>query len=507
MSLIQVSHLTFAYDGSYDNVFEDQNFQIDSDWKLGFTGRNGRGKTTFLRLLMGQYAYQGTISSSLRFVYFPCEPRHPDWLAWDALEELEPELTRWKLLREMARLELEEEVLFRPFETLSHGEQTKLLLALLFLRENGFPLIDEPTNHLDVHGREVVSRYLSGKKGFLLVSHDRAFLDGCVDHILSINKASIDVQKGNFSSWWENKRRQDAYELAENDKLKKEIGRLRETAREKAQWSDAAESRKTGISRIQVDNVKGWRPLQGAKSKKQMARAKAIETRRETAIEEKEKLLKNIEHQAALKLSQPAYHKERLLQLRDLTVDYGNGPVFDPVCFELLQGDRLALLGRNGSGKSSILKLLCGEVIPFTGSMEKGSGLTISYVPQDAGALQGSLSDYARACQIDESLFKAILIKLDFARKQFAKDMADFSAGQKKKVLIARSLCEKSHLHIWDEPMNYIDVISRMQIEELILEHQPTLLLVEHDRAFCERVATKTVELARRRESMQGHST
>ena len=327
-----------------------------------------------------------------------------------------------------------------------------------------------------------MSRYLSGKKGFLLVSHDRAFLDGCVDHILSINKASIDVQKGNFSSWWENKRRQDAYELAENDKLKKEIGRLRETAREKAQWSDAAESRKTGISRIQVDNVKGWRPLQGAKSKKQMARAKAIETRRETAIEEKEKLLKNIEHQAALKLSQTAYHKERLLQLRDLTVDYGNGPVFDPLSFELLQGERLALLGRNGSGKSSILKLLCGEAIPYTGSLEKGSGLTISYVPQDAGALQGSLSDYARAYQIDESLFKAILIKLDFARKQFEKDMADFSAGQKKKVLIARSLCEKSHLHVWDEPMNYIDVISRMQIEELILEHQPTLLLVEHDR-------------------------
>lgn len=497
MSLIQVSHLTFAYDGSYDNVFEDLSFQIDTDWKLGFTGRNGRGKTTFLRLLMGAYEYRGQIAASVRFSYFPREPRHPDWLAWEALEDLEPDLERWRLLREMARLELEEEVLYRPFDTLSHGERTKLLLALQFLQENGFPLIDEPTNHLDAHGREVVSRYLSGKRGFLLVSHDRAFLDGCVDHILSINKASIDIQKGNFSSWWENKRRQDAFELAENDKLKKEIGRLRETAREKAQWSDTAESRKTGISSIQVDNVKGWRPLQGAKSKKQMARAKAIETRREAAIEEKEKLLKNIEHQAALKLTQEAYHKERLLELRDLTVDYGNGELFAPLSFELLRGDRLALLGRNGSGKSSILKLLCGEEIPYTGIMEKGSGLTISYVPQDPGDLRGDLADYARRYDIDESLFKAILIKLDFARKQFEKDMADFSAGQKKKVLIARSLCEKCHLHIWDEPMNYIDVISRMQIEELILEHRPTLLFVEHDRAFCEKVATKTLELRR----------
>ncbi len=497
MSLIQVSHLTFAYDGSYDNVFEDLSFQIDTDWKLGFTGRNGRGKTTLLRLLMGQYDYQGSISASVRFEYFPCEPKHPDWLAWESLEELEPDLPRWKLLREMARLELDEAVLYRPFETLSHGEQTKLLLALLFLRENGFPLIDEPTNHLDAHGREVVSRYLNGKKGFILVSHDRAFLDGCVDHILSFNKNSIDIQKGNFSSWWENKRRQDAFELAENDKLKKEIGRLKETAREKAQWSDTAESRKTGISRIQVDNVKGWRPLQGAKSKKQMARAKAIESRREAAIEEKEKLLKDIEHQAPLKLAQPVYTKERLLQLRDLTVDYGAGPIFEPVSLELLRGDRLALQGRNGSGKSSILKLLCGEKIPYAGSLEKGSGLGISYVPQDPGNLRGDLSDYARAYGIDESLFKAILIKLNFARKQFEKDMAEFSAGQKKKVLLARSLCETAHLHIWDEPMNYIDVISRMQIEDLILEHKPTLLFVEHDRAFCRRVATKTVELKR----------
>ena len=118
-------------------------------------------------------------------------------------------------------------------------------------------------------------------------------------------------------------------------------------------------------------------------------------------------------------------------------------------------------------------------------------------MPQDPGDLRGDLADYARRYDIDESLFKAILIKLDFARKQFEKDMADFSAGQKKKVLIARSLCEKSHLHIWDEPMNYIDVISRMQIEELILEHRPTLIFVEHDRAFCGKVATKSLELKR----------
>ena len=241
--------------------------------------------------------------------------------------------------------------------------------------------------------------------------------------------------------------------------------------------------------------MKGWRPLQGAKSKKQMARAKAIEARQEAAIEEKSKLLKDLEQNPDLKLRQERYHRERLLLLRDVSIDYGTGAVCSGVSFEVKRGDRLALVGRNGSGKSSLLKLICGEAIPYSGLMEVGSGLKISYVPQDSSRLRGDLSEYARRCKIDESLFKAILRKLDFSRLQFEKDMADFSAGQRKKVLIARSLCESAHLHIWDEPMNYIDVLSRMQIEDLILEYRPTLLFVEHDRRFCERTATGVISL------------
>ena len=495
MSQIKVSDLTFSYPGSYDNVFENASFQIDTDWKLGFTGRNGRGKTTFLKLLMGEYPYQGRITASVCFDYFPFPVPHPDWLAGEAMEEVCPEVPRWRLLREMADLQLDGELLYRPFDLLSNGERTKLLLALLFARENRFLLIDEPTNHLDLRGRELVSRYLNGKKGFILVSHDRAFLDGCVDHILSINKATIEVQRGNFSSWWENKERQDQYELAENEKLKKEISRLKAAAREKAQWSDAAERRKTGIDRTKVDNVKGWAPLQGAKSKKQMARAKAIEGRQQAAIEEKSGLLKNLEGTDALKLAQLPYHSERLLWARDLGIDYGAGSVFDGVSFQLRQGDRLAVMGPNGCGKSSLLKLICGGEIPHSGVLERGSRLRISYVPQDTSFLRGDLAAFAREREIDESLFKAILRKLDFARTQFEKDMSEYSAGQKKKVLLAASLCERTHLHVWDEPLNYVDVLSRMQLEELLLTCRPTLLFVEHDRRFCEKIATGTISL------------
>ena len=495
MSLIQVQNLTFAYDGSYENIFENVSFRLDTNWRLGFTGRNGRGKTTFLNLLQEKYAYQGSISASVAFSYFPYPVEDPRALAVEVVESIHPEYEYWRLAREMNALELEEELLYRPYETLSNGEQTKLQLAVLFSRENHFLLIDEPTNHLDIRGRELVSRYLNSKRGFILVSHDRAFLDGCVDHILSINKTDIEVQRGNFSTWWDNKQRQDAFEQAENARLKKEISRLEETAKEKASWSDTAERRKLRKDPMAVDNVKGWRPLQGAKAKKTMARSKAIEQRQQAAIEEKSKLLKNIERSDALKIFQTPYHTKRLVQLQDVAIAYGEKTVCSGISFTVEQGDRVALRGGNGCGKSSIIKLICGGDIPHTGLVRLGSGLKISYVSQDTSKLCGKLSELARQQGIEESLFLTMLAKLDVPKTQMEKDLSALSAGQKKKVLLAMSICQNVHLHIWDEPMNYIDVISRIQIEQLLLEYRPTILFVEHDRAFCENVATKTVDL------------
>ena len=226
-----------------------------------------------------------------------------------------------------------------------------------------------------------------------------------------------------------------------------------------------------------------------------MARAKAIEQRQTAAIEEKSKLLKNIERSDTLKIFQTPFHTKRLTQLKDVTIDYGDGAVCENISFSIQMGDRIALQGANGSGKSSIIKLLCGQEIPYTGQLWLGNGLKISYVNQDTSGLQGKLSDFARDSGIDESLFLAMLAKLDVPKAQMEKDMSSLSAGQKKKVLLAKSICEPMHLHIWDEPMNYIDVISRMQIEALLLEYQPTILFVEHDKAFCDNVATKVVRL------------
>lgn len=490
MALISVQDLTFGYDGSAGLLFEHAGFQLDTDWRLGFVGRNGRGKTTFLRLLMGQYEYRGSISAPVAFDYFPFPVADEAATGGEIAEDCCPGLPRWRLLRELAQLELDEGALYRPFATLSNGERTKLLLATLFLRENRFLLIDEPTNHLDLHGREILSRYLHTKKGFILVSHDQAFLDGCIDHVLSINRATIQVQKGNCSSWLENRRRQDEYELAENTRLKKEISRLEQTAREKAAWADKSEREKIGFDPTKTEKSMGRRPYLAAKSKKANQRAKAIAGRQEAAIEEKSRLLKDIEKADSLRLPCLEYRAELLAELRELTADYGVGPVFAPVSFTIRRGDRINLVGPNGAGKTSLLRLLTGQAAPSTGTLRLASGLVISYLPQDTSGLSGSVTDYAEAHGLDRTMFLTFLRKLDFPRAQFEKPMEQFSMGQKKKVLLARSLCEPAHLYLWDEPLNYIDLLSRGQIEELLLESKPTILFVEHDRLFCERIAT-----------------
>lgn len=492
MSLISVNNLTFGYDGSYENVFENVSFQINTDWKLGFIGRNGRGKTTFLNLLLKKYEFSGNIHSSVKFEYFPYEIQDKEKNTIEIFYEICAEQEEWEFIREISLLEVTADVLYRPFSTLSYGEQTKISLAILFLVSNSFLLIDEPTNHLDENARTVICKYLNNKKGFILVSHDRKLLDGCIDHILSINKTNIEIQKGNFSSWSENKAKRDNFEINENIKLKKEISKLSQAAKRSASWSDITEKSKynTVNSGSKID-----RGYVGHKAAKIMKRSKNIDTRKEKAITEKSKLLHNIDEYPPLLLSPVEFTKDRLVEVKNLTLFYGDNKICENISFEIKKGDRIALCGKNGSGKSSILKLLRGENISYSGEILIGSGLNISYISQNTETLNGNLSKFANDNNIDESLFKTILRKLDFSREQFDKNMADFSGGQKKKVLIAKSLCERANLYIWDEPLNFIDIFSRIQIEDVIIKYQPTLIFVEHDISFRKKIQTKVLNI------------
>ena len=292
MALINVTNLTFQYEGSYDTIFENVSFQIDTSWKLGLIGRNGRGKTTLLKLFMNEYEYSGNISGDIIFDYFPFTIQNEAKQTIEIVNEMYPKYIYWQLVRELSLLALDENILNQEYKKLSFGEQTKVMLAVLFLKSEHFLLIDEPTNHLDMEARKLVADYLKSKSGFILVSHDRSFLDDCVDHILAINKTNIEIVQGNFSSWYTNKINQDNLEQSKNEKLKKEITRLEKASIEKKKWSDKLEKTKynTRIAGLRPD-----RGYIGHKSAKLMKRAKVLETRSEKAILEKQSLLQNVE--------------------------------------------------------------------------------------------------------------------------------------------------------------------------------------------------------------------
>lgn len=514
MAEICVSNLTFCYEGSFDNIFENVSFTLDTDWKLGFLGRNGKGKTTFLKLLLGQYPYQGSIRTPAAFDYFPYTVFPAQWeeCGADVLEQWKPDCELWAVLCELEKLRVDAEALYRPLKSLSQGECTKVMLAVLFSADHRFLLIDEPTNHLDQDSRESVKNYLKQKKGFLLVSHDRDLLDACIDHVLVLNRHTIEVQSGNFSSWWENKRRKDIFSESENEKHRKELAKLKKASEQAGAWAEKGEGKKIGFDPVKEhDRGKGARAFIGSKTKKMQSRRKQLENRMAREIEEKEGLLADIERPVDLKIMPLKHHKEVLIAAKDYGISYpkreGEQTVFKHFNLELHRGERVFLHGKNGCGKSSLIKavLACqkdGFNVSENSFLEEGSlavasGLVISYISQDTSFLRGNIRKFCRERNLEESLFFAVLRQLDMERAQFAKNMEDYSEGQKKKVLIAASLLTQAHLYLWDEPLNYIDVFSRMQIEKLILNYQPTMLLVEHDLRFRENIATKIVEMGR----------
>lgn len=491
MGLLEVKNLTFRYDNQIENVFDNVSFKIDTNWKLGLIGRNGKGKTTLLDLLMQKYEYSGYITPNYTFDYFPYQIENENLTTIKIIENILGDFELWEIERELSLLDVEPDILEQVFKTLSKGQQTKVLLAVLFLKPHDFVLIDEPTNHLDYQGRELLSNYLKRKRSFILVSHDRDFLDNCIDHVLAINRNNIEVIKGNFSLWYDLKISQDNLELQKNAQLKKDIKRLKQAARQNADWSDKVEVTKN----VKVAGLKPDKGYIGHKAAKMMQRSKNVERRQVRALEEKKGLLKNIEIVEKLKITTLKYPKKLLCHFENVTISYDNKNIIKNLSFDLWMGQRVNLVGKNGSGKTSIIKLIMKENNNYTGKISIGNNLKIAYLSQDDHHLKGNLDDYANNLEIDLSLFKAILRKLDFSRELFSQDIATYSKGQKKKVMLAGVLCTQAHLFILDEPLNYLDIFTRMQVQELLLTFKPTVLFVEHDRYFCKMIKTKEIIL------------
>ena len=239
MSNISIKNLTFAYPGQAA-LFDNANFELDTSWRLGLLGRNGRGKTTLFKLLQNKLSYTGTINVSVPLAYFPQPLGDQTQLALYCLQET-GNFLEWELTRELKLFGISEDLLWQPFNTLSGGEQTKLMLCALFCQTDHFFLLDEPTNHLDLAGRQELVAYLKQKKqGFIVTSHDRTFLNQTIDHTLVIERNQLRLENGDLVSYEMQKKRRDSHDIQQNEKTRHELKRLKQAALTKENWASQA---------------------------------------------------------------------------------------------------------------------------------------------------------------------------------------------------------------------------------------------------------------------------
>lgn len=500
MSNIKISNLSFRYEDASDNIFNDLNLNLDSSWKLGLVGRNGRGKTTLLNLLRGKLQGTGKIESKLVFSYFPITVKNPENITLYELQD-QANFEQWELERELNLMDTDPNLLWQPFNTLSGGEQTKVLLALSFTDRDAFPLIDEPTNHLDEASRLQVAEYLrKHDKGYIVVSHDRDFLNQITDHILAIENTEIHLYQGNYASYEDTKEKRDQFNRDKNEKLKGEIKSLNNKYVRFNNWSDSVEAQKYQGRKTQYVLNRRTRLNKGAighAAAKMMKKAINTQHRMDKRIEEKKGLMVNIEDVPDLTMNfQPNYH-QTLLETQHLSLKVQDKQLFEDLNMIVKNKGIVSLEGKNGSGKSTFLKLLLSKTneVSYQGKFVLINGLKISYLPQDFTEYTGTLKEFAEKQKISYEELLNNLKKMGFPRESFTTKIEEMSMGQQKRVALAKSLVEPADLYLWDEPANYLDVFNQDQLIKLLKDKQPAMLLVEHDQYFIEHVAKHRIKL------------
>ncbi|AEB93369.1 ABC transporter ATPase component [Lactobacillus johnsonii DPC 6026] len=458
MGSIKISNVSFRYEDSSNHIFNNLNLDLDSSWKLGLVGRNGRGKTTFLNLLQGKLVGRGEIQTKLNFSYYPIRIKDP---ANITLYELQDQIMfeQWKLERELNLMHVDSNLIWQSFNTLSGGEQTKILLALSFIDENSFPLIDEPTNHLDEESRQEICKYLTKHhKGYIVVSHDRNFLNQVTDHVLAIENTEIHLYQGNYATYEQIKEARDEFNREKNEKIAGEIKNLHNQKEQFYHWAQKIEARKNLGQKTQYilnRRARVNKAAIGHAAAKMMKKSITRRNRMDKKIEEKEGLMVNIEDIPKLTMNfQSNYH-------------------------------------------SAFLKFLLNKVSANSnGRCELTNGLRISYLPQDLTIYQGSLKNFALHQKLSYEDLLNILKKMGFPHTNFNVPIEEMSMGQQKRIALAKSLLEPADLYLWDEPANYLDVFNQDQLINLLQEVKPAMLLIDHDQYFIEQVADERIKLA-----------
>ena len=508
---ISVSNLSKEFEVG-KKILDGLTFQVDQGERVGLLGKNGAGKTTLFNILTGQLDYDegevhiapgkgvGLIS---QIPVYPPEYTVEDVLdtAFDKLHAMEAELT--ELAGRMAAgesdpallkrydsltaafeagggydtdternkvcsgLDISRDMRAQLFSSLSGGEKTRVNLGRLILEDTDILLLDEPTNHLDLRATEWLEEYLDRYKGTVLaISHDRWFLDRVVKRVIEIHDGRAEFYSGNYSFYVEEKERRYQEQLKQYEKEQAKIGQLEQAAQRLRVWAYS------GNDKI---------------FKRAQSMEKRIERLRTTDKPTRERKLE-------MGFGEWAFRGDEVLTAKDLKKSFDGRVLFDHVDLEVVGGERIALLGDNGTGKSTLLKILLGEEPPDGGKIRFGPTVKIGYLPQIVhfDHPERNLVDtliYAQDCSTQTARNR--LAAFNFRGEDVFKPVSALSGGEQSRLRLCMLMDEKINLLILDEPTNHLDVASREWIEEAVESYEGNLLFVSHDRYFINRFATR----------------
>ncbi|AKJ31727.1 ATP-binding cassette domain-containing protein [Caldimonas brevitalea] len=498
MALITLTNAKLAY--GHVPLLDDTMFALEAGERVGLIGRNGTGKSSLLKILAGlEKADDGLLQlqQGLRIAYVPQEPQfNADAQVFDAVslglaevrelrqryeahapgEDLDALQTRIEALdgwtweqrveETLARLRLDRDA---PVARLSGGTKKRVALAQALVAQPDVLLLDEPTNHLDLASIGWLEELLNGFRGsVVLITHDRAFLDGVTTRIVELDRGQLRSYPGNFTAYQALKEQQLADEALLNARADKLL------AQEEVWVRKGVEARRT----------------------RSVSRVKRLEQLRRTRTERRD-----VVGRVRLDLDAGASSGKLVAELRDVSKFYEGRPIVSNFSATLLRGDKVGLIGPNGAGKTTLLKLILGEIAPDSGSVRQGTKLQVAYFDQMREALN-----------LDATLADTISpgsewIEIGNARKHVMSYLGDFlfspqranspvrtlSGGERNRLLLARLFARPANVLVLDEPTNDLDIDTLELLEELLQTYDGTVFLVSHDRRFLDNVVTSTI--------------
>lgn len=492
--MIELSNIEKEYADKL--LFKNVNLTIYDGERVGIVGSNGSGKTTLLRIMTGEVQPdEGQVynNSTVGYLKQITEYTHQDFLDLCSNPELIKDFMKiTKQLQLSGNIEMDANRL----QSLSGGEKTKLMLASILSQNPDTLILDEPTNHLDQSGVEWLINALDNYNGtVIVVSHDRYFLNNVVNRIVEIENGIVDDFYGDYDDFNKQKEqllKEQKQKYEQQEQLKKKIDRQ---IRQLSVWAGKAEreSRRQG-GMMSDSRIKGAQTKAQVSAGKLANQAKAKVSRLEQA---KEDFIERPyeEGEVFYKLDAKPIGSKILIRAEDLTKAFGQTVLFEGATFNILAGEKVSLEGKNGVGKTTLIKILLGHE-DYSGSLWVAPALKPAYLSQDVLDLDGNMTIMDLSKQGDKEYrtkFLSNLANMNMSRQTFDRKISTLSLGERMRIKLNEVILSDFNMLILDEPTNHLDLPNRIFMEKILKDYKGALLLVSHDRTLSRNVCESSL--------------